>query len=59
MFIRAVAVFQGPEIKGSVYFTEFGDLVKVDLNIQGLKKNGFHGFHVHRCGDLTNGCESM
>ena len=37
MFNRAVAVFQGPEIKGSVYFTEFGDLVKVDLNLINLK----------------------
>jgi Cu-Zn family superoxide dismutase len=59
MFNRAVAVFQGPQIKGTVYFTEEPSLVKIDLNLQGLKKNNLHGFHVHRCGDLTKGCESM
>ena len=59
MFTRAVATFQGPKIKGTVHFKEYGDLVQIDLNLQGLKKNSLHGFHVHRYGDLTNGCESM
>ena len=56
--MRGVAVFQGP-VKGTVYFTENKNNVKIDINITGLKPNSKHGFHVHEKGDLTNGCESM
>ena len=34
-------------------------LVIIDVNISGLKKEGLHGFHVHEAGDLTDQCESM
>uniref|UniRef100_A0A6C0I458 Superoxide dismutase copper/zinc binding domain-containing protein n=1 Tax=viral metagenome TaxID=1070528 RepID=A0A6C0I458_9ZZZZ len=33
--------------------------VRIDVSIQGLKKNALHGFHVHECGDMSEQCESM
>ena len=59
--IYAIAVFDGIKIKGNVTFTEIlqDQLVKIDVNISGLKKNGLHGFHVHESGDLSQKCESM
>ena len=59
--ITAIAVFNGPTIKGTVKFTEDigSGQVKIDVNLVGLKKNSLHGFHVHESGDLTDKCESM
>lgn len=59
--IKAIAVFDGKKIKGTVIFTEDlkNNCVNVDINIVGLKKNALHGFHVHESGDLTSHCESM
>jgi Cu-Zn family superoxide dismutase len=61
MSIKAIAVFPGPKIKGTVCFTE--DLtngrVIIDVDLVGLKKSGLHGFHVHECGDMSDQCESM
>jgi Cu-Zn family superoxide dismutase len=59
--IQAVAVFDAKKIKGTVYFTEDlkTDIVQIDIQIHGLKKNGLHGFHIHESGDLTSHCESM
>jgi Cu-Zn family superoxide dismutase len=59
--ITAIAVFNGPTIKGTVKFTEQLDsnLVQIDVNLSGLNKNALHGFHVHESGDLTDKCESM
>ena len=57
--IHAVAVFT-ESIKGQVYFTESSSsIVRIDLNISGLKPNSAHGFHVHQAGDLTDKCKSM
>ena len=58
--IVAISVFFG-EINGYVKFTEDLDenLVKIDLNLKGLKPNSLHGFHVHEAGDLTDKCTSM
>ena len=59
--IQAIAVFNDKKIKGTVLFTENlekGNVI-IDIQLQGLKKNGLHGFHVHESGDLTTGCESM
>jgi Cu-Zn family superoxide dismutase len=59
--IQAVAVFNSGNIKGNVYFIE--DLksgnVLIKINIKGLNKNSYHGFHVHESGDLTDQCTSM
>jgi Cu-Zn family superoxide dismutase len=59
--VRAVACFIAKKIKGLVYFTEDlkNDTVIIDIHIEGLKKNGKHGFHVHKCGDMSEKCESM
>jgi len=59
--IKAIAVFDGKKIKGTVIFTEDlkNNCVNIDINIVGLKKNALHGFHVHESGDLTSHCESM
>jgi Cu-Zn family superoxide dismutase len=59
--IQAIAVFNDKKIKGTVVFTEMngGNLVNIDIKLEGLKKNGFHGFHIHESGDLTSNCESM
>ena len=58
--VKAVAVFQG-KIKGRVYFVEDlkNDRVIIDIQIEGLKKNSKHGFHVHEYGDVSDQCESM
>jgi Cu-Zn family superoxide dismutase len=58
-FIQAVAVFQGPKIKGTVYFTETNDenIVEIKINLEGLR-SGHYGFHIHEAGDLTDGCTS-
>lgn len=55
----AIAVFDGPKIKGYVTFIEGKVWTTVTLNLSGLKKNSQHGFHVHECGDVSKGCESM
>ena len=59
--VRAIAVFNGKKIKGMVYFTENlqNNTVIMDIHIEGLRKNGLHGFHVHECGDMSEECESM
>jgi Cu-Zn family superoxide dismutase len=59
--IIAIAIFVGPTITGYVKFSDNLDnnLVKIDVNLTGLKKNGLHGFHVHESGDLSDKCESM
>jgi Cu-Zn family superoxide dismutase len=59
--ISAIAVFTGPSIKGTVTFTEENNskIVKINVNLTGLKKNALHGFHVHESGDLSDKCESM
>lgn len=59
--IKAIAVFDTKKIKGLVYFTEdlTNNTVVIDIHIEGLRKDGLHGFHVHECGDLSEQCESM
>jgi Cu-Zn family superoxide dismutase len=57
MAARAVAVLKGPEVGGTIWFTQSGDSVKITGELTGLKA-GSHGFHVHEFGDSTNGCIS-
>lgn len=59
--ITAIAVFTGSKITGTVKFTEEqgNNLIQIDVNLTGLKKNALHGFHVHESGDLSDKCESM
>ena len=59
--IKAIAVFTGSDIKGTVTFTEIetNNTIRIDVNIVGLKPDSLHGFHVHEAGDLTDKCMSM
>ena len=57
--IQGIAVFNEKKIKGVVTFTEENNEVIIDIDIEGLKKNGIHGFHIHEAGDLTDHCESL
>jgi Cu-Zn family superoxide dismutase len=59
--VIAVAVFVSGKIKGVVRFIEDfkNENVTIDINITGLKKNSYHGFHIHEAGDLTDQCTSM
>jgi len=58
--IQAIAVFNDKKIKGFVTFTETNsNRVLIDIQLEGLKKNALHGFHVHQSGDLSDHCESM
>lgn len=59
--IKAIAVFDDKKIKGTVLFSEDleNNCIIINIDIQGLKKNFLHGFHVHESGDLTNKCDSM
>ena len=61
MNFKAIAVFDGKKIKGTVIFTEDikNGCVHIDIDLYGLKKNALHGFHVHEAGDLTDKCESL
>ena len=59
--MKAVAVFNGNKIKGTVHFTEENDgrTIRIDVDLVGLTKYHRHGFHIHEYGDLTQDCESM
>jgi Cu-Zn family superoxide dismutase len=58
--MQAIAVFQDKKISGTVRFIEDDkDNVRIEIDLVGLRKNAHHGFHVHECGDMSLGCESM
>jgi len=46
---------KGNDAKGTVTFSQAGDVVHVSANISGLKPNATHGFHVHEKGDCSSG----
>ena len=50
-----LAATKDSTVKGTVSFLQRGDQVVVSANIQGLKPNGEHGFHVHEKGDCSSG----
>jgi Cu-Zn family superoxide dismutase len=45
----------GNSVRGTVTFTQDGDMVKVSANVSGLKPGAQHGFHVHEKGDCSSG----
>jgi Cu-Zn family superoxide dismutase len=55
--VIGIAVFK-ETIKGTVYFTEIDEYVKIDINLSGLPPSKKLGFHIHEAGDLTDGCAS-
>lgn len=55
--MNCIAVFNSG-VQGTVRFINNYGMVDIVLDIQGLKPNSFHGFHVHTYGDLSDGCTS-
>ena len=55
-----IAVFQGPEVFGTVTFKQKNNLTTIYINLSGpgLIPNGQQGFHIHEYGDLSDGCNS-
>lgn len=59
--VSAIAVFNGPEVYGTVKFinNNIGTVnIYINLHGPGLKPNGQQGFHIHEFGDLSDGCNS-
>lgn len=70
----AIAVFFG-DIKGNVIFSNAAvgveaiggegnkgnkhNNIKIDIALSGFEPNTIHGFHIHRCGDMSKMCDSM
>lgn len=44
-------------VSGVVFFEELPGRLRIRYEIRGLP-DGLHGFHIHECGDLTEGCTS-
>lgn len=53
---KATAVINGG-IKGIITFEAAGKYTLIHVHIEGLQK-GKYAFHIHECGDLSNGCDS-
>lgn len=49
------------ERKGVIIFKETDNNKNLLIlgQVKGLKKNGLHGIHIHKYGDITRGCASM
>jgi Cu-Zn family superoxide dismutase len=45
----------GNSTRGTVTFTQRGDIVRVNARVSGLKPNVEHGFHLHENGDCSSG----
>jgi len=43
---------------GYILFTPVGNKMKITVNLKKLKP-GLHGFHIHKYGDLREGCKSL
>ncbi|XP_011501262.1 PREDICTED: copper chaperone for superoxide dismutase [Ceratosolen solmsi marchali] len=48
----------GDVIRGVVRFVQIEKGCIIDGTIDGLT-TGYHGLHIHECGDISNGCESV
>ena len=46
---------KGNTARGTVTFTQDGDVVRVSARLSGLKPGAEHGFHVHEKGDCSSG----
>lgn len=50
-------IVKNNKVKGIVNFKQKDKKLIISYNIQNLK-DGQHGFHIHKCGDITKGCSS-
>jgi Cu-Zn family superoxide dismutase len=62
--MKASCVIQpqgGSTVQGTVAFSQAssGAPVVMDVRLRGFPKDGLFGFHIHRYGDLSEGCSSM
>lgn len=48
---------KGNNVTGVVNLLDVGDKMEIKYEFNNLKK-GYHGFHIHEFGDLTQGCKS-
>jgi superoxide dismutase, Cu-Zn family len=59
--ITAIAAFRNsrdsPGITGTVIFRETLSGTQIDVDLEGVPE-GEHGFHIHKAGDLSEGCKS-
>ena len=46
-----------PGIEGTVIFRETPQGTEIDVDLSGVP-DGEHGFHIHKAGDLSEGCKS-
>lgn len=54
--IQGIAVINMNGIRGNIYFIQKNKKLIVKYSIKGLK-DGLHGFHIHRYGDMSDGCK--
>ncbi len=54
MAVAKLEATKGNTAAGTVTFTQVGDKVRVEANLNGLKPNGEHGFHIHEKGDCSS-----
>lgn len=45
-------------IHGIINLIQKSNGISINIRVQGINP-GLHGFHIHRCGNETQGCESM
>ena len=50
-------IVKNNKVKGIVKFKQKDKNLIIDYNIKNLS-DGEHGFHIHKCGDITKGCSS-
>lgn len=55
MVKKAICLFPG---HGYAFLEQLRSGVRITLALDNLP-SGLHGFHVHRCGDLSQGCASL
>lgn len=53
----AVLINNKDNVEGVIYFKQHVGGIKISYNIKNLK-DGKHGFHIHKYGDLTDECKS-
>lgn len=60
---RAIAVInhgKWKDVSGFITFEDFNEnTVRISGTIEGLKKNGLHGFHIHEYGEITSECDRL
>ena len=56
-YFKCISIIDMNGIKGCVKFKSINKKCKVEYIIENLK-DGKHGFHIHKLGDLSHGCDS-